>query len=280
VTQVSGTYDGRAWATGRPGVGFSGSFSGTLTRWPTHAEIRAERDRRNAQVQAMAAQIQDSYQAMASRLIRLHHLPPGGFYGGVLHFDKSAFAEGYVLEIPFGPGEEFRFYFYTSGTSPTADRVWAAAGPARGRTIAPTQAPPALPRLAVQHAAELPPPEPATATAGALPVGTVYNEASRLIWLEKGIPQLPWADAQRHCGDLELGTLRDWRLPSPEELTLLFDAGRSNSTRFVWSSVASDAKKGAAVVWSLSSGGLLDRRMRELEPEKSFTICAHRAMGS
>jgi hypothetical protein len=103
TSTVQGWTQGRVSAFGSGGyvVGqASGSFYGTVTTWPTardHAEARA---RTSAQIAAMNAQLQASFDAMAQTLARRHTLPSGTYYGGIVRFRKERGHE-YRLRIPF-----------------------------------------------------------------------------------------------------------------------------------------------------------------------------------
>lgn len=76
-------------------------YSGRITSWPSAADYAAARERREARLSAMTAQLQASFTAMAATLARNHTLDPGSYYGGVVHFSRLK-GQAVALEIPFG----------------------------------------------------------------------------------------------------------------------------------------------------------------------------------
>ncbi len=59
----------------------------------------------------------------------------------------------------------------------------------------------------------------------------VFDRETSLIWQrmpDDAMTRRTYEESQRHCLNLALGGRRGWRLPSPHELTTLFDPAQSN----------------------------------------------------
>lgn len=58
--------------------------------------------------------------------------------------------------------------------------------------------------------------------------GTVVDALMNLMWAsqDSGL-DMPWRDAERYCKKFRGGGHKDWRMPTPEELTSLYDRTKS-----------------------------------------------------
>jgi hypothetical protein len=106
------TFEGQQVIQQPGALPFHGSYTGTLTTWPSAADYAAANQRTAAQIQAMTGQLHASYDAMSSSLLRTHTLLPGTYYGGIVHLAKFK-GDSILLEIPFGR-EVFRTNFSIS----------------------------------------------------------------------------------------------------------------------------------------------------------------------
>ncbi len=87
----------------------NGSYYGTITTWPSAQDYAEANARTQAQVRAMGTQLKQSFQAMASTLMRTHTFAPDSFYGGVVVYKKQK-ADKFLVTIPFA-GVDFEFEF-------------------------------------------------------------------------------------------------------------------------------------------------------------------------
>jgi tetratricopeptide (TPR) repeat protein len=103
--RTEGNYDIRNQYGTRVG---SASYSGTTTRLPSAANREASLDRARAEGEALRAQLETSYQAIAQNLMRTNTLDPNTYYGGMVYMNKSG--KDYVMTVPFGD-TSFQFSF-------------------------------------------------------------------------------------------------------------------------------------------------------------------------
>jgi hypothetical protein len=65
--------------------------------------------------------------------------------------------------------------------------------------------------------------------------GTVTDNQSRMMWQKDEGGRKFWEPSMKYCGNLSLGEHSDWRLPSKEELTTLWNnAGSQKDKMKVW----------------------------------------------
>lgn len=87
-----------------------GSYYGTITRWPSQADYAAAKARDEARLDAMTSQLEASYQATSSSLMRTQTLDPHTYYGGTVYMNTSG--KDYVMTVPLGDASvQFAFTF-------------------------------------------------------------------------------------------------------------------------------------------------------------------------
>jgi len=108
TSTFNGSYNGSYSTTGAPTYA-RGTYTGTITRWPSSADYAAAYERTAAQVQAMSDQLSSSFESMASTLMWTHTMQPESYYGGIVHFERFKGDQVWV-KVPFA-SEVFEFGF-------------------------------------------------------------------------------------------------------------------------------------------------------------------------